>query len=117
MKETQIQNQICEYLALKGYFFFRSNNIPVYSPKDKIFRRMPKYGMLGVPDIILILTCKNIGVMVGLEVKKEKTYQSKSQKQFQKELEEVGGFYFIVRSIDDCIKAIKDVDKKVQKMW
>jgi len=44
------------------------------------FRRMPKYAMRGVADIIVIHT----GRLSFLEVKRPGTYQSPDQKEFQK---------------------------------
>ena len=95
MKETDIQISICDYLALKRYFFWRQNTIPVFS--EGRFRRMPAYSKNGVPDIILV----HKGRFIGLEVKIPKGKQSESQEMFQKELEDAGGQYHIVTSIDD----------------
>lgn len=105
MTESEIQNTICEYLERKGHFFWRSNNTPVYDPKTKRYRRMPKYGRKGVPDIIVIWN----GYFVGLEVKKpktatsSKTYQDKDQKKFESECKEAGGEYYVVRSIENLV--------------
>lgn len=87
---------ICDYLALKRYFFWRSNNIPVFS-NDR-YRAMPKYAKNGVPDILLIKD----GTFYGLEVKRPQGgVQSSTQREFQEGLEKVGGKYYLVSSIDD----------------
>ena len=99
VKETEIQNAICEYLAVKRHFFWRSNNTGVYDPTRKIFRAMPKYAKHGVPDIIVIRD----GFFIGLEVKTPKGRLSEHQKTFHKECKEVGGEIYTVRSIDDVI--------------
>jgi hypothetical protein len=96
-KESDIQLAICQYLALKKYFFWRTNTVGMYDPTKKIFRAMPKYGMSGVPDIILIKD----GFFVGLEVKKEKTKQSDNQKEFERRCKENGAEYHIVRKLED----------------
>lgn len=101
-KETDILRAICDYLSLqkkvKGYLFWRANNIGMFDGKD--FRPLPKYSMLGVPDINLIWK----GIYYGLEVKTKIGVQSENQKTFQKECELVKGKYFVVRSVDDVIK-------------
>lgn len=100
INETQIQASICDYLAMKGYFFWRVNNIPVYDTTRKIYRALPKYTPKGISDIIVIIK----GIFYGLEVKTDKGRQSPEQKIFQEDVERSGGKYFIVRSIDDVIK-------------
>ena len=100
MRESDIQNTICEYLTMKGYFFFRVNTIPVYDTKTKVFRRMPKYAKAGVSDLILILN----GQFVGLEIKQEHGIQSEHQKLFQQGVERNGGKYLLIRSLNDLIQ-------------
>lgn len=97
MKETTIQNSICEYLQYRKVFFWRNNNIPVFDKKRNIYRTLPKYAMKGTPDIIVVKD----GFFIGLEVKMPKQYQSREQKEFQKNLKEAGGEYYVVRSIND----------------
>lgn len=97
MKEVNVQNSICEYLSYKKHFFWRNNNMAVFDPTRKSYRALPKYAKKGVPDIIVIKD----GFFIGLEVKRAKTYQRKEQKQFEKEVKEAGGEYYVVRSIND----------------
>lgn len=98
--EKEIQLAICDYLALRKHFFWRSNTVGMFDPTKKVFRSMPKYGMSGIPDIILIKD----GIFVGLEVKRTTTYQSDVQKKFETDCIKAGGRYHIVRSIDDVQK-------------
>lgn len=97
VKESDIQASICQYLELKRYFFWRQNVGGVFS--NGHYRRMPKYSMTGVPDIILVKE----GIMWGLEVKRPKGKISESQQIFKEKLEKAGGKYHIVTSIDDII--------------
>jgi len=99
-KESDIQNAVCEYLTAKKHFFWRNNSIGVYDPTHKNFRRLPKYAMAGVPDVILIKD----SFFVGLEIKSAKGKQSESQKLFEKKCTEAGGEYYVIRSIDDVIE-------------
>ena len=106
--ETPILREICEYLDLKGYLFWRQNNIAVYDPKIKKHRKMPKYSMYGVSDILVLYKGQSLFIEVkipkGIDedgVEQKKTYQSKEQKEFQKKVEENGCMYLVVRSLED----------------
>ena len=94
-KENDVLQAVGQYLTLKKYFFWRTNNMPVWQ-KDH-FRAMPKYSMKGVPDFILIKD----GFFVGLECKQKGTYQSKDQKEFEQLCKKEGAEYYVIRSIDD----------------
>ena len=103
MKESEIQNQICEYLAWKKIFFWRNNSIPsVFYKKDGSmqFRRMPKWSMNGTPDLIAVID----GKFIGIEIKAQKGIQSIQQKDFEKKVNAAGGYYYLVRSLDELIK-------------
>jgi len=101
--ESQILNSICEYLALRHHFFFRTNNTPIFQSNGQgggFFRAMSKWSLKGVPDIIVI--GKECGTFIGLECKRKSGKQSPEQKEFQKRCEEVAAEYYVVRSIEDC---------------
>lgn len=102
MKESAIQKSICDYLALRGYFFWRQNNIPASYEKNgqRQFRRMPAYSMNGVSDIILLSN----GTAWFLEVKVPNGKQSDAQLVFEANVAEHGARYHVVRSIEDCQK-------------
>src|SRR5258708_7847327 len=97
--EKDIQASICDYLALRRHFFWRQNTSPTVqkSAEGWSFRRMPKYAMRGVPDLIVV----HVGRPYFLEVKREGTYQSPDQKVFQAAAEKAGALYAVVRSIED----------------
>lgn len=98
--ENNIQKAVCDYLALRKYFFWRSNNMPVYDSTRKQYRAMPVYSMKGVPDIILIKD----GFFIGIEIKVKGKYLSKDQKKFKELCKENGAEYYTIRSIDDLIE-------------
>jgi hypothetical protein len=96
--ESQIQSSICDYLELKRYFFFRLNNIPAFQKNEGggiTMRRLPKHTPRGLPDIIV----------VELEVKSAIGKLSPEQVIIQNRVITSKGKYFVVRSIDDVIKA------------
>ena len=98
--ESDILRSICEYLHLKGYFFWRSNNIPVYDIKRRCMRSMPKFSIKGVSDILLVVR----GQLVCIEVKTPKGKQSDFQKEFERKVGENGGKYILATHINDIIE-------------
>lgn len=101
-KESDILRSICDYLAWKGYFFYRSNNIPVYDTAGARWRALPKYTMRGIPDIVLVEP--KTGKFWGLEVKTDKGTISPFQREFEAKSTHAGARYDVVRSIDDVQK-------------
>lgn len=103
-KENDIQNAICEYLALKKYFFWRQNTAPTiqFTEGKAQFRRMPKYALKGVPDIIVV----GEGEVIFLEVKRPKGKLSEFQIEFQNKCKERNVAYHVVYSIDDVMKIL-----------
>ena len=104
VKETEIQHTICEYLAFrekqKMLLFWRQNTNAMYDPTKGIHRRMPVHAKKGVPDIIVI---KN-GKFIGLEVKSAIGKQNYDQKVFEEYVTMHGGYYHVVRSLDEVKK-------------
>lgn len=101
--EKDIQNTICEYLARKKHFFWRQNTAPTIqkSGDQWAFRRMPKYAMKGVPDILIVT---DGGYMVFLEVKRKGSKQSPDQIVFQERCKEKGCEYYVVHSLEEVIE-------------
>ncbi len=101
-KETEIQREICDWLNDQNYFFWRSNNVPVWT--DGKFRAMPKYSPKGLADIIILAQ----GQFIALEVKRPKGFTNPKQKMeqadFGNKVKSHGGFYFIVTSLDEVKK-------------
>lgn len=88
-KETDIQNQIRDYLRMKGWF---------------VIRHQQSMGSLkGLSD----LSALKEGMTIYIEVKTSKGKQSEYQKQFQQEIESHGGVYILARGIDD----VSDIEK------
>jgi len=59
----------------------------------------------GVPDIIGIID----GRFIGIEVKIGADRQSADQKEIEKEINAVGGVYFIAKSYDDYLEKIANI--------
>lgn len=102
--ETQIQSIIIRLLSIlenQGKLWFsRLNNIP---PVNKglngvmQFRKLPEGNKKGIPDIITVIN----GKFICLEVKTPKGRQSKEQKELEINVKNNGGFYYVVRSLED----------------
>jgi hypothetical protein len=97
MKETDLQRAICDYLALKGHFFSRTNNAPIFDTRRKAFRVPPKYTRKGWPGICLIKS----GTFYGIEVKSEVGKLSLEQERMRDDIEKNGGVYIVARGVED----------------
>ena len=92
-KETDIQNQIRDYLRMKGWF---------------VIRHQQSMGSLkGLSD----LSALKDGITIYIEVKTSKGHQSQYQMQFQHDIEAHGGIYILARSIED----VADIEKYLKK--
>ena len=109
MKESQIQKEILHWLSLQPkdqMFSWRMYTGPIVrgNPlKGKTF--FTPNPCPGLPDIIVIIK----GRFVGLEIKQPKGRQSTEQKTFEQAIKKAGGFYFLIRSLDEAIQAINSI--------
>ena len=97
-KESDIVRQICKYLQAKGEFFWRHNNVGVFSKKANAYLK-PRYGIKGVPDIFWIKQ----KMFCAIEVKSESGKVSGDQENFRFQWESRGGKYLVVRSLLELI--------------
>lgn len=95
--EAEVQNAVCEYLERKRRFFWRQNTTGLYDPIKKSFRKMPKYAMKGVADVIVIT---DGGYAVFLEIKRQGEKLRPEQKVFQELCNKVGAEYHVITSVD-----------------
>lgn len=95
--ESEIQSSICDYLALRKHFFYRTNNTPIFDTNRKTFRAMPKYTPKGISDIFVLYGVRPY----FLEVKRPGSYQTPEQREFQKRAEFAGAIYAVVHSIEE----------------
>jgi len=107
-KEKDIERSICDYLRIKGYFFWKQPSAGYFDPTRKTFRKHASpYVKCGVPDIIVVKE----GQFIGLEVKSATGHQSLAQSDFERELRHAKGFYFLVRSIEDVQTALEGIQQ------
>lgn len=116
MKESTIQQQICEYLSIRGIFFFAIQNenlmmmIKMFKVPDRtgyaLISHAKKMGMVpGMPDLCVIL--KGHHQPVFMEVKTETGDKSKQQIIIHKALFALGFVVHIVRSVEDVENVLK----------
>ena len=100
ISEAEILKACLEFLAAKGIFAWRVNNIPAFDPKIGRYRSF--HGLKGVSDIIGILPSQEgVGRFFCCEVKSAHGKISASQEAYLQEVDNNGGLAMIVRSIDD----------------
>ena len=100
MSETQLVKACEQYLKLKGVFCYRNNSGGMKTPTGGFIR----FGATGSPDIVAVIK----GKFIGIECKTDKGKQSPGQKEFEKNLKQAGGEYWLVRNLDDLIKYEKN---------
>ena len=86
--ENTVKNEVMEYLDSLNIYHWRNNT----GRRGKV-----NYGRIGSADIIGLLLD---GRLIAVETKC-KTKQSKSQKEFQANIEDNNGVYILARSVDD----------------
>ena len=118
MKETeaQIQKAIMQWGQYKKVLMHRINVIgtPLHKDGLTVYRPSTNKGMADIHATVLV---EGIPVSVWLEVKTKKGKLSPNQKAFQESIEVAGGYYYVVRSIDDVDEVIEEVTlKTLQKI-
>ena len=99
MKEVELQKAVLDLLAhIPNTYFFRSGAGLIKTEHGGYFRT----GKKGCPDIV---GCMN-GKFIGIELKVGKNKLSPFQQQAKLEIEEAGGEYWEVRSLDDVIEKL-----------
>lgn len=94
--EKATQKAVLDYLTAKGIFHWRQNSGAI-----KTRGHFYKFASInGIPDIVAIVN----GQFIGLEIKDIDGKQNDDQIEFQRLLEESGGKYYVIRSIDEVIQ-------------
>ena len=116
MKETEahIQKAIMQWGGYKRILMHRINVIGTPLHKDGLTVYRPSTNK-GMADIHATLIVEGIPVSVWLEVKTKKGKLSANQKAFQESIEAAGGFYYVVRSIENVEFALAVVRQKTRK--
>ena len=81
--------------------------------KSRTRKNTVRHSGNGVADIILNYSSFGICWVVYLEVKTKRGKLRESQELFRDRVKEQGGFYYVVRSVEDCMQALMDVDQAI----
>jgi len=103
ISENAVTNEIIEYLSWKGIYCWKNKNIATFDTKSKRFRRLGKYEIRGVSDILGIM---KDGRMLCIECKTGYNKASDVQKEFIANINKSGGIAFVAYGIDDVEKAL-----------
>lgn len=98
--ESEIQREICDWLHVRGYFFWRQNNVPIFGVSNdgkKRFRALPKYTPKGIPDILVIVG----GKLIGFEVKRAGAPLRPEQAVFGSHMIKNGAYWHVVYNVTD----------------
>lgn len=93
--ESLIQRDICHYLRKQGLLFWRFSPDTYVQSIGHYVKH--EYIPSGLPDVMVLVK----GKMIGLEVKKEKGKVSPDQLLMKKRFELLGHEYHVVRSVSD----------------
>ena len=85
---------------------------PLHKAGKTIYRPSTNRGMADIHATVLV---GDIPVSVWLEVKTKRGKLSANQKAFQESVEAAGGFYYVVRSIEDVELALAEVRQKTMQ--
>ncbi len=104
MKETELVSFCLEYLRAKRIFHWR-NNTGAFSGEHtrkrdgQTVKRFVRFGEPGSPDIYALVK----GRLVGVECKVGDNKQSPEQVEYQKKLQQNGGYYWLIYSPEELI--------------
>ena len=112
--ESQVQKTCLEYLRLNGIFCARLNNLGVPLPGGG-FRPAP---FKGLPDAVMSLPMEGLFIhaCVWVEFKTRLGKLSEHQVAVKNSIEKTGGFYWVVRSLDDLQFQIKSIQVKATEL-
>lgn len=94
--ESRLGREIRKACQQRGAFGFKIHGGPTM--------------MAGLPDQIMCYR----GMFVGMEVKMPTGKTTKIQERRLHEIREAGGFAFVVRSVEDAMDALDDVDARLR---
>jgi hypothetical protein len=112
-KEIDIESDIIDTLRACGYLAWKNSTQGTYDVAAGRYRALSSRSMKGVADIICVVPIGGLGITIFLEVKTFKGKQSDAQKDFERSLRAVGGYYGVIRSVDDAMDVINSVKTHV----
>ena len=96
-KANALTKSIVTFLNLSGWKVWRQNNVGIYDPKIKKYRKNPN-NLKGIADIIGFN--KDTAQFIAIEIKIGKDKLSIHQRNFLQELTDSGGIAIVAKSFD-----------------
>lgn len=111
MKESLILTACYQYLLVlenmgKAYVY-RSNSFAGHLTRANGSRGWINNAKRGCPDLTLLFR----GKYIAIEVKNETGRQSEAQKEAQRQIEQCGGLYWIIRSVEELQNKLKELER------
>ena len=98
--ENRIKYAICNWLRTQNCFFWSQDNLGVYDPIKKCFRKSHNpFRLRGVADILGVWN----GTFFAIEVKTKTGRVSDYQKSFIEQVNKHNGHAIVARSLEDVI--------------
>ena len=101
MRESDIQRQILDYLAMRGVWHRRFN-----SGVAKMGGRFIRFGTPGLPDIM----ARTKNTIIWIEVKQPGKYLAPEQRRWKEEAEGFGDTFILSRSVEDVSQLFERPD-------
>ena len=108
--EHRIQKQIAMFLRLKNILVFETDimdGLKLTRTEEERFSYITHHKSMGYvvgqSDLVMVLN----GIVIFLEVKDLKKYQTPNQKLFEKKIKGLGHQYYVVRSLDDVVEILE----------
>lgn len=112
--EKEVENQIIDFLRLKGVFCWKNQSTGVFDPKKKVYRKINHRQLKGTSDILGILPD---GRFLAIEVKKplvnprsdEKLFKlaADDQKFFIETINKKGGLAFVADRLSVVLEKLE----------
>lgn len=84
-----------------------------FDPQRGVRLKSHRFVLIGMSDIIVLTTISGMLIPIFMEVKNEKGRQSDVQRAVEKKLTSMGGYYKVVRSVDEALKFLDFVRESV----
>jgi hypothetical protein len=105
--EKEIENSILQWLSLNGIYAWKVNNVGVFDPIRKVYRKAHSpYIRKGIADILGILPD---GRLLAIEVKSASGRLSPEQKDFLMTINQKGGLGIMARSLTHVMQHVQPV--------
>ena len=103
--EKDVLKTVVQYLELKNVPVTRLNNIGIPTESGG----MRPVQIKGIPDLVVQFNVNDLPILVWIECKSTTGKQSLYQQIFEKNVNNFGGFYFIVRGVEDLEISLNSV--------